>query len=234
MGGLGAAVRVGLLGGSFDPPHIGHLILAEEARDQLQLDKVLFAPAGQQPLKAGQDVTNTADRVQMTELAICGNPHFELSRGDVDRPGPHYTIDLVKIVAAQLPPGSELFFLMGFDSLADLPKWREPAQLIRTAQLVALTRPDVPIEWDALEAQLPGVRERVRLLDMPELEIASRDLRERVRTGRSIRYMVPDPVVGVHRRKAPVQVRTLQPRGNKEPKVHKASSWTFGSYAFIS
>ncbi len=84
---------------------------------------------------------------------------------------------------------------MGFDSLADLPKWREPARLIRTAHLVALTRPDVPIDWDTLEAQLPGVRERVKLLDMPELEIASRDLRERVRSGRSIRYMLPDAVI---------------------------------------
>jgi nicotinate-nucleotide adenylyltransferase len=189
-------LKVGLLGGSFDPPHIGHLILAEEARDQLGLDKVLFAPAGQQPLKAGQVVTDVEDRVRMTELAIAGNPSFQLSRGDVDRPGPHFTIDLVKIVAAQLPTGSDLFFLMGFDSLADLPRWREPAQLIHTAHLVALTRPDVPIDWEALEASLPGVRERVKLLDMPELEIASRDLRERVRTGRSIRYMVPDPVRG--------------------------------------
>jgi nicotinate-nucleotide adenylyltransferase len=130
----------------------------------------------------------------MTQLAIAGNPGFQLSRGDVDRPGPHYTIDLVKMIAAQLPPGSELFFLMGFDSLADLPKWREPAQLIRTANLVALTRPGAPINWEALEASLPGVRERVKLLDMPELEIASRDLRERVRKARSIRYMVPEAV----------------------------------------
>lgn len=202
MGGLGAeapagdaSLRCGLLGGSFDPPHIGHLILAEEARDQLGLDKVLFAPAGQQPLKVGQVITPVEDRVRMTERAIAGNAHFALSRGDVDRPGPHYTIDLVKIVAGQLPRGSELFFLMGFDSLADLPRWREPARLIRTAHLVALTRPDTPIDWDALEAQLPGVRERVKLLDMPELEIASRDLRERVRTGRSIRYMVPETVM---------------------------------------
>ncbi len=105
MGGLGAPgpLRVGLLGGSFDPPHIGHLILAEEARDQLGLDNVLFAPAGQQPLKTGQVVTAVEDRVRMTELAIAGNAHFELSRGDVDRPGPHYTIDLVQIVGATAP-----------------------------------------------------------------------------------------------------------------------------------
>lgn len=197
MGGLDApeVLRVGLLGGSFDPPHIGHLILAEEARDLLRLDKVFFAPAGQQPLKVGQVITAVADRVRMTELAIAGNPYFQISRGDVDRPGPHYTIDLVQIVADQLPRESEIYFLMGFDSLADLPQWREPAQLIRTAQLVALTRPGIPVDWDALETSLPGVRERVKLLDMPEIEIASRDLRERVRTGRSIRYMVPESVI---------------------------------------
>jgi nicotinate-nucleotide adenylyltransferase len=187
-------LRVGILGGSFDPPHIGHLILAEEARDQLGLDKVLFAPAGQQPLKQGQVITGVDHRVRMTELAVSDNPSFELSRGDVDRPGPHYTVDLIGIIAAQLPSDAELYFLMGFDSLRDLPKWRDPEKLIRAAHLVALTRPDVPIDWDALEAALPGVRERVRLLDMPELEIASRDLRERVRNRRSIRYMVTDAV----------------------------------------
>jgi nicotinate-nucleotide adenylyltransferase len=187
-------LRVGILGGSFDPPHIGHLILAEEARDQLSLDKVLFAPAGQQPLKQGQKVTAVEDRVRMTKLAIADNASFELSRGDVDRPGPHYTVDLIAIIAAQLPPGAEIHFLMGFDSLRDLPKWREPERLIQIARLVALTRPGVPIDWDALETALPGVRERVLLLDMPELEIASRDLRQRVQAGRSIRYMVTDAV----------------------------------------
>jgi nicotinate-nucleotide adenylyltransferase len=189
-----SVLRVGILGGSFDPPHIGHLILAEEARDQLGLDKVLFAPAGQQPLKQGQRVTAVEDRVRMTELAIAENASFELSRGDVDRPGPHYTVDLIAIIAAQLPPSAEIYFLMGFDSLRDLPKWREPEKLIRIARLVALTRPDAQVDWAVLESALPGVRERVRLLDMPELEIASRDLRERVRTGRSIRYMVTDAV----------------------------------------
>lgn len=187
-------LRVGLLGGSFDPPHIGHLLLAEEARDQLALSEVHLAPAGQPPHKLGLAMTPVADRVRMTELAIADNPCFRLSRVDADRPGPHYTIDLVKLVRDQLPADAELFFLMGFDSLRDLPEWREPAQLIHTAHLVALSRPDIPIHWDVLEERLPGVRERVTLLDMPELEIASRDLRERVRAGRSIRYMVTEPV----------------------------------------
>ena len=187
-------LRAGLLGGSFDPPHIGHLILAEEARDQLDLSVVFLVPAGQPPHKMDRAMTPVADRVAMTELAIAGNPAFRLSRVDADRPGPHYTIDLVRLVREQLPEDAELFFLMGFDSLRDLPTWREPARLIRSVQLVALTRPDVPIDWESLEASLPGVRERVTLLDMPELEIASNDIRRRVREGRSIRYMVPDAV----------------------------------------
>ncbi len=191
---LSAPLRAGLLGGSFDPPHIGHLMLAEQARDQLDLSLVFLVPAGQPPHKLNLAMTPVEDRVHMTELAIAGNPAFRLSRVDADRPGPHYTVDLVRLVRGQLPEDAELFFLMGFDSLRDLPTWREPARLIRTVQLVALTRPDVPIDWDALEASLPGVRERVTLLDMPELEIASNDIRRRVREGRSIRYMVPDAV----------------------------------------
>lgn len=191
---VSAPLRAGLLGGSFDPPHIGHLMLAEQARDQLDLSLVFLVPAGQPPHKLDRAMTPVADRVHMTELAIASNPAFRLSRVDADRPGPHYTIDLVRLVREQLPEDAELFFLMGFDSLRDLPTWREPARLIRTVQLVALTRPDVPIDWESLEASLPGVRERVTLLDMPELEIASNDIRRRVREGRSIRYMVPDAV----------------------------------------
>lgn len=191
---VSAPLRAGLLGGSFDPPHIGHLRLAEEARDQLNLSLVFLVPAGQPPHKLDRTMTPVADRVHMTELAIASNPAFRLSRVDADRPGPHYTIDLVRLVREQLPEDAELFFLMGFDSLRDLPTWREPAHLIRSVQLVALTRPDVPIDWESLEASLPGVRERVTLLDMPELEIASNDIRRRVREGRSIRYMVTDPV----------------------------------------
>ena len=187
-------LRAGLLGGSFDPPHIGHLMPAEQARDQLDLSPVFLVPAGQPPHKLDRAMTPVADRVHMTELAIASNPAFRLSRVDADRPGPHYTIDLVRLVREQLPDDAGLFFLMGFDSLRDLPTWREPARLIRTVQLVALTRPDVPIDWESLEASLPGVRERVTLLDMPELEIASNDIRRRVREGRSIRYMVPDAV----------------------------------------
>jgi nicotinate-nucleotide adenylyltransferase len=189
-----ANLRVGVLGGTFDPIHIGHLILAEEARDQLKLDRVYFVPAGNPPHKQGRRLAPVAERVQMTELAVAGNDAFRVSRVDADRAGPHYTIDMVQIIQGQLPPGCELFFLMGFDSLTELPTWHEPARLIAACHLVALTRHDIDVDWAKLEAALPGIRQRVTILDMPELEIASHQLQERIRAGRSIRYLVPEPV----------------------------------------
>ena len=190
-----ANLRVGVLGGTFDPIHIGHLILAEEARDQLNLDFVYFVPAGNPPHKQGRRLAPVEARVRMTELAIAGNEAFRVSRVDADRAGPHYTIAMVQIIQGQLPPGSELFFLMGFDSLAELPTWHEPARLIAACHLVALTRPGIEVDWGKLETTLPGIRQGVILLDMPELEISSHQLQQRIREGRSIRYLAPDKVV---------------------------------------
>jgi nicotinate-nucleotide adenylyltransferase len=189
-----ANLRVGVLGGSFDPIHIGHLILAEEARDQLDLDFVYFVPAGNPPHKQGRRLAPVEARVRMAELAIAGNDAFRVSRVDADRPGPHYTIDMVRIIRGQLPPDCELFFLMGFDSLTELPTWHEPARLIAACHLVALTRPAIEVDWGKLEAALPGIRQRITILDMPELEISSHQLQERIREGRSIRYLVTDEV----------------------------------------
>ena len=186
--------RVGILGGTFDPPHMGHLILAEEARDQLGLDMVLFVPAGDPPHKRDRRLSPIEHRLMMVSLAIADNPVFYLSRVDADRPGPHYTVDMVRIIRDQFPPEVELYFLMGFDSLADLPNWYKPEELVAMCQLVALTRFDVELDWDYLESRLPGIRERVRILDMPELELASHVIQERVRNGRTIRYQVPPAV----------------------------------------
>ncbi len=186
--------HVGILGGTFDPPHIGHLILAEEAWWQLGLDRVLLVPAGDPPHKRGAPLSAAAHRVRMVELAIADNPHFELSRVDVDRPGPHYTIDTIHLLRRQLGPEAELFFLMGLDSLAELPSWHRAADLIAACRLAALTRPAVTLDWERLERELPGIRERVVLLDMPELEIASHVLQQRVRAGRPIRYQVTPAV----------------------------------------
>jgi nicotinate-nucleotide adenylyltransferase len=189
-----AIARIGVLGGTFDPVHLGHLILAEEARDQLDLSAVYFVPAGDPPHKQGRRLAPAEDRLRMIELAITANEAFRASRADVDRPGPHYTLDMVQIVQAQLPSRSELYFLMGYDSLAEFPTWHRARELLAACHLVALTRHDVPLDWDYLEAHLPGIRERVTLLDMPELEIASHQIQERIRAGRTIRYLVPEGV----------------------------------------
>jgi nicotinate-nucleotide adenylyltransferase len=186
--------KVAILGGTFDPIHIGHLILAEEACDQLGLSEVFVVPAGNPPHKQDRHLAPVEDRLRMIDLAIAGNPAFHASRVDADRPGPHYTIDSVRIFQEQLPPHCELYFLMGYDSLAELPGWHRPVELVAACHLVALTRYNVPLNWDRLKAALPGIRERVTLLDMPEIEIASHQIQERVRQGRSIRYLVPDPV----------------------------------------
>lgn len=183
-------MRLGILGGTFDPIHIGHLILAEEARYELHLDQVLLAPAADPPHKRQQDKSPAGHRVKMVELAIADNPHLALSRVDLDRPGPHYTLDMVRLLRAQHGPDVELFFLMGLDSLADLPTWHRPLDLMQQCHLVAFSRPDANFDWDELEAALPGVRSQVMLLPMPELGISSTDLRERARQGRPLRYQV--------------------------------------------
>ena len=190
-------MRVGIFGGTFDPPHIGHLILAEEAWFQLKLDAVIIVPAGDPPHKRNRRLSAAASRVRMVKAAIVGNDHFVLSRVDVDRPGPHYTIDMVRLLRDSLPAGSELFFLMGSDSLRDLPNWHLADRLVANCRLVALARHDVTLDWEYLEGALPGLHARVIQLDMPELEIASHILQERIRTGQPIRYQVPDAVEAI-------------------------------------
>lgn len=186
--------RVGILGGTFDPIHIGHLILAEEAWFQLQLDRVYLAPAGDPPHKLGRQLAPVRDRLFMAELATADIDYIIVSSIDADRPGPHYTSDMVRLLQAEAGPNTELYFLMGMDSLRDLPTWHEAAWLVEHARLVALSRHDVKLEWDALEAALPGVRNRVIILDMPELEIASHVIQQRVRNGQPIRHMIPRSV----------------------------------------
>ena len=130
----------------------------------------------------------------MAELATADIDYIKVSRIDADRPGPHYTADMVRLVRERVGNGMEVYFLMGMDSLRDLPTWHEAAWLVENCRLVALNRHDVELDWDALEAALPGVRDRVVILDMPELEIASHNIQQRVRTGQPIRHQVPRSV----------------------------------------
>lgn len=183
--------RVGIFGGTFDPVHIGHLILAEEARFQLNLDRVYLVPAGAPPHKQNRELTPVGHRLMMVELATTDMPGLWVSRVDADRPGPHYANDTVQLLQQQIGEDTQLYFLMGMDSLRDLPGWRQPQWLIAQCILVVLTRHDIVIDWEQLQTSLPGLRERVILLDMPELEIASHVLRERIRNGAPISHQIP-------------------------------------------
>ena len=186
--------RIGVFGGTFDPIHIGHLILAQEAWFQLRLDRVYLVPAADPPHKQERRLISVEDRIHMAQLATADVDYVRVSRIDADRPGPHYTSDMVRLVQAEAGPNTEIYFLMGMDSLRDLPTWHEAAWLVEHARLVALSRHDVELDWDALETALPGVRGRVIILDMPELEIASHVIQQRVRNGQPIRHMVPRAV----------------------------------------
>lgn len=191
--GRDASLRLGAVGGTFDPPHYGHLALAENARVQLGLDRILFVPAGQPPHKSERPVTPTRHRVAMVEAAIAGNPAFTISRVDLDRPGPHYTIEML-VLLRQEHPQAELFFLIGGDSLAEFLSWRDPAGIVRQARLAVMQRPGWQANLEALEREIAGIRERLVWLDAPRLGITGSDLRRRVRAGLPLRYLVPPPV----------------------------------------
>ncbi|HEX9016925.1 MAG TPA: nicotinate-nucleotide adenylyltransferase [Chloroflexota bacterium] len=188
-------MRIGVFGGTFDPIHIGHLIAAEEARHTLRLERVLFAPASQPPHKEMEGVTPVRHRVRMVELALEGNPAFELSMVDLDRPGPSYTVETLRLLHRDLGPGTEIFFIVGMDSLAELRSWRDPEQVIALCRLAVLNRPPYPdVDTAELERGLPGISDRIVMVRMPGVNVASSDLRERVSSGLPIKYQVPAAV----------------------------------------
>jgi len=192
-------MRLGVLGGTFDPPHYGHLRLAEIALDQLALDRVLFVPAGSPPHKPHQPLTPAFHREAMVSLAIAENERFALSRADLDRPGPHYTADLLTILHRAYPD-AELVFLMGSDSLAQFLTWRDPARIAAQATLAVLHRPGWEAQVDALEEAIPGIRERIVWLEGPFVEISASEIRRRVAEGWPITGMVPPSVEAYIRR----------------------------------
>jgi nicotinate-nucleotide adenylyltransferase len=185
--------RLGILGGTFDPPHIAHLVMADQARSQLNLSRVLVVLAGQPPHKLGRPVTPIEHRLAMTQLAIANDPGLALSRVEVDRPGPHYTVDtLAELRAAR--PEDDLYLLIGSDSLRDLMAWRDPARIVAQARLAVMRRPDAEPDMRALEVAIPGIGARVEWVDAPWLDISSHDIQRRVRAGLSIRHLVPAAV----------------------------------------
>ena len=187
--------RVGVLGGTFDPVHLGHLILADEAREALALDRLLLMPAAQPWRKSEREVTAAHHRLAMLRLAVADNPAFDVSTIEIDRGGPTFTVETLAALRAEMAAAAELVFLLGEDALLDMPHWRDPAGILRLARLGVAARPGgPPIDVDALERALPDLRARVEVVPMPLIDISSTDIRRRVREGRSIRYLLPRPV----------------------------------------
>jgi len=182
-----------VIGGTFDPPHYAHLVLAENALAQLQLERVLFVPAGQPPHKPRQPISPAHHRVTMVEMAVADNSAFLLSRVDVARPGPHYTVDMLGILREK-HSGATLFFLMGADSLAEFTRWRDPSGILEQARLGVMRRPGWEADVTSLAESLPGIEERLAWLDAPHLEISGTDLRRRVAEQLPIRYLLPASV----------------------------------------
>lgn len=182
--------RIGIYGGTFDPIHIGHLILAEQCREQCELDEVWFVPAAQSPFKSPAEQTPAEQRYGLVAVAIAVHPDFRVSRCELDRGGPSWTVDTLEILHAE-NPGRELFLLMGADSLQSFPQWRQPERIAELATIVGVNRGDRPLPE---LSPLGKLADRVRIVKMPGIDISATDIRERVRTGRSIRYLVPAAV----------------------------------------
>ena len=181
-------MRLGLFGGTFDPPHVGHLILATEAQYQLQLERVLWVLTPWPPHKAGQPVTPVAERFELLGTSLAGNPDFELSRVDLDRPPPHYAFDTVELLRKAYP-ATRLIYLMGGDSLADLPNWHTPKAFVQACdEIGVMQRPGRDYNLTDLEVILPGLTARVRFIQAPLLEISSSRLRRRIAEGQPCRY----------------------------------------------
>ncbi len=181
-------MRLGLFGGTFDPIHLGHLILAEQAREACGLDRVWFVVTAAPPHKSGGR-TAVNHRLEMARIAVAGHPAFEVSEVEAKTPGPHYSVETLTRLRDERP-GDEFFFLIGADSLVDLPTWREPDEIARLATVVVVNRPGIDADPGKLPDLGPGTRPLVAVT-VPPIGIASRDLRKRLAEGRSIRYMVP-------------------------------------------
>ncbi|HEY7294431.1 MAG TPA: nicotinate-nucleotide adenylyltransferase [Dehalococcoidia bacterium] len=215
-------LQVGVLGGTFDPIHLAHLRLAEEAREQLRLDRVLFVPAPRPWRKAGRKITPVEHRLAMVRLAVAGNPAFAVSTVELEQQGPTYTVLTLEALRAELGAGATLHFILGADALRDLPNWWQPERIVTLARLAVAARGRMPLHGvEALDRRLPGLLAAFERVEMPALAISSTDLRRRAAAGRSLRYLVPDAVaayIAAHRlytdagvRHSPTPSRTAEP-----------------------
>lgn len=184
-------MRIGVMGGTFDPIHHGHLVAASEAAHRFALDEVVFVPTGQPWQKAGRQISPAEDRYLMTVIATASNPRFAVSRVDIDREGPTYTIDTLRDLR-EVYPDAELFFITGADALSSIMSWHDWDKVFELAEFVGVTRPGYELTEDMLPQD---IQERVHLLDIPAMAISSTDCRERASQGRPVWYLVPDGVV---------------------------------------
>lgn len=184
-------VQIGLFGGTFDPPHRGHLALADRVYEQLKLDRLLWVVTPDPPHKPAGPLAPAPRRLAMARLAVKGTP-YEVSTVEFERPGPHYALDTVRALSAQNPE-ADLVYLMGGDSLADLPKWHRPAELVAAlAGIAVMRRPGDAVDLPALEEVIPGLTARVRFVETPPVRIASRQIRKRIANGQPYRqYLLP-------------------------------------------
>ncbi len=190
-----AESKVGVLGGTFDPIHLGHLIIAEEVRQKLELEKVLFVPAGQPWLKGERNISAAEHRLQMALLATASNPYFNVSTIELERPGPTYSIDTVIELKVGLGGRAQVYLIVGFDALAELPSWKDRGGLVEMCQVVGVRRPGyADFDLGSLESSIPGASERIMIVDVPEIDISGTEIRRRVAQGLSIRYLVPETV----------------------------------------
>jgi nicotinate-nucleotide adenylyltransferase len=188
-------MEIGVLGGTFDPVHNGHVEVAKEARVSLNLDTVLFVPVRQPWMKSDRPITPVEHRVQMVRLAISDYPFFCISMVDVERAGPTYTVDTITQLKRQFGSGSEFFVILGWDSLLDFPQWEEASRLVTMCRLVAAPRPGYRLpDLEALESRVPGLAGRVILLEKPEVDVSATEIRRRVASGLSIHGLVPGAV----------------------------------------
>jgi nicotinate-nucleotide adenylyltransferase len=188
-------MRIGIFGGTFDPPHLGHLVLAAEALDQLGLDRLLWVLTANPPHKLRQPISETNLRQEMVLAAIRDTSRFELSRVEIDRRGPHYAVDTIRLLQEQYPQDG-LFYLMGGDSLRDLPTWYKPQELVqRVTGLGVMRRPGASFDALELEAALPGITKKVLFFETPRLDISSSDIRHRIEYGQPYRYFLQPAVV---------------------------------------
>ena len=187
-------MRLGIFGGTFDPPHIGHQILAAEAYDQLNLDKVLWVLTPNPPHKNDQEITSLEARLKMVKASIAENERFELSRVEMDRQPPHYSVDTLSILAER-DPSAELIYLVGSDSLIDLHTWHKPDEFVAACDGIGvMCRPGEELELRKLEEQTPGVSAKLLFIDAPLLEISSTEIRSRIVKGLTYRYYLPEVV----------------------------------------